>query len=273
MTHLSSRPPQASTARARSRKSRREFVRDTLGALAATLLPGCSRTTIGNGGENGSPRLSARPGTPSIAPTVGLSELDLGGGRDGILYVPASYAPDSPAPLFIALHGAGGSGTAWASYYARAEARAMILLAPDSRASTWDLIRGGFGPDVEFLDRALRHTFNRCRIDPAHLALGGFSDGASYALSLGVSNGDLFSHLIAYSPGFYAPSEPIVGSPAVYVSHGLRDGVLPVGASRDIIVPTLRDAGYDVTYNEFDGGHEVPGDISESALDWFLGTD
>jgi phospholipase/carboxylesterase len=204
---------------------------------------------------------------------VGLSELGLGGGRDGVLYVPESYSPDTPAPLFVGLHGAGGSGTDWASYYARAEAHALIFLAPDSRASTWDLIRGGFGPDVEFLDRALRYTFNRCRIDPARLALGGFSDGASYALSLGVSNGDLFSHLVAFSPGFYAPSEPIVGSPSVYVSHGTHDGILPVGASRDVIVPTLRDAGYDVTFEEFDGGHEVPGAITESALDWFLGGD
>jgi phospholipase/carboxylesterase len=252
--------------------SRREFVRDSLSALGATAVLGCSSISTGDDGDgDGSPRLSARPGTPTITPTVGLSELDLGGGRDGVLYVPESYSSDTAAPLFVGLHGAGGSGADWASYYARAEARAMILLAPDSRSSTWDLIRGGFGPDVEFLDRALRYTFNRCRIDPTRLALGGFSDGASYALSLGVSNGDLFSHLVAFSPGFYAPSEPIVGSPAVYVSHGTHDGILPVGASRDVIVPTLRDAGYDVTFEEFDGGHEVPGTISESALDWFVG--
>ncbi len=30
----------------------------------------------------------------------------------------------------------------------------------------------------------------------------GFSDGASYALSLGVPNGDLFTHIVAFSPGF-----------------------------------------------------------------------
>lgn len=30
----------------------------------------------------------------------------------------------------------------------------------------------------------------------------GFSDGASYALSLGLPNGNLFSHIVAFSPGF-----------------------------------------------------------------------
>jgi len=147
----------------------------------------------------------------------------------------------------------------------------MILLAPDSRGSTWDLVLGRLGPDVEFLDRALQHTFERCRIDPARIALGGFSDGASYALSLGISNGDLFSHLVAYSPGFLRVAGPTVGKPLIYVSHGTRDGVLPVTISRDRIVPTLRSGGYDVTYQEFDGAHEVPSAISESALDWFVG--
>ncbi|NIM51052.1 MAG: phospholipase, partial [Gemmatimonadales bacterium] len=80
-----------------------------------------------------------------------------------------------------------------------------------------------------------------------------------------------FSHLVAYSPGFLQASEPIVGKPPVYVSHGLFDSVLPVRLSRDMIVPALRGAGYDVTYEEFEGGHLVPAEISESALDWFLG--
>ena len=219
-------------------------------------------------------RLGGSPQVTPVAdptPTPGAGQLGLGDVRDGWMYVPESYSPATAAPLFIGLHGAGGASNDWTSYAARAEARGMILLAPDSRSSTWDLVRGSFGPDVDFLDRALKHTFERTRIDPARIALGGFSDGASYALSLGVSNGDLFSHLVAYSPGFLRPSDPVVGKPLVYVSHGTRDGILPVSSSRNLIVPTLREDGYDVTYQEFDGGHEVPAAISESALDWFLG--
>jgi phospholipase/carboxylesterase len=251
--------------------SRRDFVRSGLGALAATaVLPACGKKTV-TAPPEGRARLTARPGSPTLTPTTGLSELGLGGNRDGILYVPQSYSEDTATPLFVALHGAGGAGSNWASYYARAEDRGMIFLAPDSRSGTWDVIQGGYGPDVEFIDRALQHTFDHCRIDPARLALGGFSDGASYALSLGVSNGDLFSHLVAYSPGFITRIDP-VGRPPVYVSHGTGDGILPVALSRDNIVPTLQNSGYDVTYEEFDGGHEVPAAISEAALDWFLGS-
>ncbi len=218
----------------------------------------------------GTPRLTARPAPPTQAHSIGLSQLGLASGRDGLLYVPESYTPDTAAPLVVALHGAGGAADNWQSYYARAEARGMVFLAPESRERTWDIVVfGGFGPDVEFLDRALQHTFDRCRIDPARIVLSGFSDGASYALSLGVSNGDLFSHLVAYSPGFFSHSD-LVGRPPVYISHGTHDQVLPVSVSRDNIVPGLRDDGYDVTFEEFAGGHTVPAAITESALDWFL---
>ena len=255
--------------------TRRSFVRTGAGALAAPLFFGCGSSTTGPGtGQPVSdPRLSARPGVPTTTPTLGSSQLGLGGVRDGFLYVPTTYTGDTPLPLFVALHGSGGGGHQWASYDGRAEARGMIVLAPDSRAVTWDVALGGFGPDVAFLDEALQHTFDRCRVDPARIALAGFSDGASYALSLGVSNGDLLSDLVAYSPGFYLPSTPIVGRPRVFASHGTEDPVVPVSASRDVIVPELRGSGYDVVYEEFIGAHEVPPAITEQALDWFLGTD
>lgn len=254
--------------------SRRRFVRVGAGALATPLFLGCGNSSTGPGSDgplpDPDPRLTARPGVPVTSPTLGSSQLGLGGVRDGFLYVPTTYTPDTAMPLFVALHGSGGGGHQWASYEARAEARGMVLLAPDSRAATWDLALGGFGADVTFLDDALDFTFERCRIDPDRIALGGFSDGASYALSLGVSNGDLFSHLIAYSPGFFLPSDPTVGMPRVFVSHGTDDPILSVATSRDVIVPALRGAGYDVMYEEFIGTHEVPAAITEVALDWFL---
>jgi predicted esterase len=76
--------------------------------------------------------------------------------------------------------------------------------------------------------------------------------------------------MVAFSPGFYAPGEPITGRPRVWVSHGTRDEVLPYAYTSGSLVPELRDAGYDVTFVSFDGDHGVPGEISESALSWFL---
>ena len=248
--------------------SRRSFLAMGAATLAAPSLLGCLERSTEV--QDGDPRLTARPHTPSEPFAVGESLIGLESERDAILYIPQSYSQNVPAPLFVALHGAGGNGASWSGFYDDCEARGMILLAPDSRGSTWDRVQGSFGPDVWFLDSALDHTFDRCAIATSSIALGGFSDGASYALSLGVSNGDLFSHLVAFSPGFMAPAEPIVGKPRVFVSHGTQDPILSVAASRDRIVPTLTADGYDVTYEEFEGGHQVPRAIGDQALDWFL---
>ncbi|MDQ6661658.1 MAG: alpha/beta hydrolase-fold protein, partial [Chloroflexota bacterium] len=174
-------------------------------------------------------RLIARPAQSlgETAPT-GLQPLGLDENRDGLLYVPTSYQSGHPAPLVLMLHGAGGNArSSITPFLPLAEATGIILLASDSRQQTWDVISSGYGRDVTFIDQALAQTFSRYAIDPAHLAIGGFSDGASYALSLGLTNGDLFTHIIAFSPGFMAPGKR-QGSPRIYISHGTHDAVLPI---------------------------------------------
>ena len=213
-------------------------------------------------------RLTARPGTPTQQATPGLQALGLARGRDALLYVPAGHRADRPAPLAVMLHGAGGTAEHGMSLVqGLADAAGLVVLAPPSRRPTWDVIGGEFGPDVAFVDEALAATFARCAVDPARLAIGGFSDGASYALSLGLTNGDLFTHVIAFAPGFMAPAEQ-VGEPRCYVSHGTRDAVLPIDQCSRRLVPVLRRAGYDVRYREFDGPHTVPADVAREAVDW-----
>ena len=102
--------------------------------------------------------------------------------------------------------------------------------------------------------------------------LSGFSDGASYALSLGLTNGDLFTHVLAFSPGFLAPAA-LQGRPRLYVSHGTEDGVLPINRCSRPIVANLREYGYDLRYEEFRGAHEVPSQIIEDAVRWLVGPD
>ncbi len=111
-------------------------------------------------------------------------------------------------------------------------------------------------------------TISRYAIAPERMAVGGFSGGTSYALSLGITNGDLFTHVIAFSPGFMAPAGR-VGSPRIFISHGTRDGVLPIDRCSRRILPQLERAGYDVRYHEFDEGHTIAPEIALEAVDWF----
>ena len=214
-------------------------------------------------------RLRARPaGAAGGTAPVGLHPLGAAA-RDGYLYVPAPYRASSPAPLAVLLHGAGEDARdGLALLRAQADAAGLILLALASRLYSWDLIVARrYGSDVAAIDRALEHTFSRYAVDPARLGVGGYSDGASYALSLGITNGDLFTHVLAFSPGFMVPAGQ-VGSPRIFVSHGTRDGWLPIERCSRRIVPQLKRAGYDVTYREFEGEHVVPPEIGREAADW-----
>ena len=229
-----------------------------------------SRLRGQGGGTAEAGRLLARPMQVVADAPLGLQPLGLESGRDGLLYVPPDYRPDQPAPFVLMLHGAGGNAQGGLSpLLGLADQAGVILLAPDSRGRTWDLLLDDFGPDVDYIDRALARTFERYAVDPTRIAAEGFSDGASYALSLGMTNGDLFSHVLAFSPGFVSPAEQR-GAPRLYISHGTQDSVLPIDACSRRIVPVIERAGYDVRYHEFEGPHTIPPEIAREALDWLL---
>ena len=216
-------------------------------------------------------RLEARP-RPVKTQSLqrGLMPLGFGSKRDGFVYVPSGYLVDRPAPLVARRQGAGGNAQQGLGIlHAVADAEGFILVAPDSRGPTWDVIRGEYGPDVEFIDQALSWVFERYAVDSGHIAVGGFSDGASYGLSLGISNGDLFTHALAFSPGFAAPAEQH-GEPHLFIAHGTKDAVLPIHLCSRRLVPQLQGVGYTVLYREFDGPHTVPVEIAREAVQWFL---
>jgi len=176
--------------------------------------------------------------------------------------------PAAPLPLLVLLHGASGGGQGVLRRVAdAADAAGVAVLAPDSRSGTWDAIRDSYGRDVAFIDRALARVFETLAVDPSRIAVGGFSDGATYALSLGLINGDLFHRVVAFSPGFIVDGTSH-GKPQFFVSHGTADPILPIDRCSRVLVPGLRRRGYDVTFREFEGGHEVPPAIALEALRW-----
>ena len=234
----------------------------------AAVTPTSTGTEQGGAGQRG--RLRLRAGRPAAEAAPGTSALGLDARRDALLRVPAGHRADRPAPLVLLLHGAGGDAAGGMSLLADlADAAGVVLLAIASGGSTWDVLVDDLGPDVERAEQALAAAASTVAVDTGRLAVGGFSDGASYALSLGLTNGDLFGHVLAFSPGFAAPAAQ-VGRPACFVSHGTRDAVLPIDRCSRRIVPRLRAGGYEVTYREFDGPHEVPVGIAQEALSWFV---
>jgi phospholipase/carboxylesterase len=216
-------------------------------------------------------RTRPAPATGELLPP-GLHPLGLSDGpRDGLIYVPDA---DGPRPVMLVLHGA----TMMAKWMARplvaaADDGGLIMVIPDSRetGTSWDvLVQRGYGPDVEYCDAAMAYAFAHCNVDLTNVSVGGISDGASYALSLGVMNGDLFGAIVAWSPGFIAPRTVTPEKPRIFVSHGTKDTILPIDHCGRPIAHSLHQNGYKVEYIEFDGGHEMPDPIIRASFSWVI---
>jgi phospholipase/carboxylesterase len=216
-------------------------------------------------------RLATRPHKASKTITPGEHVLAERAGRRCILFVPSTYDATKPAPFFLALHGATGSGDSMLrGSRAAAEAHGVVMLSPSSRDYTWDAIRGPYGDDFARIDRLMSDVFDQCAIDPTRVAVGGFSDGATYAVSVGLQNGDVFTHVVGHSAGFIIPGKAH-GKPKVFLSHGRQDNILPIDQCGRRIAAQLKRDGYDLRYDEFDGGHTATAEMRDAAMAWFVG--
>jgi phospholipase/carboxylesterase len=248
---------------------RRTFVQTVAAGVPVVLAQACRRF-----GPN-TTRISARPIPATSRLEPGAHPLGIGTARyrgalrDGTLFVPAQ-ASTSAVPLAVMLHGGGGKALDFKGLFPIAEEYGVAILTLDARHNTWDGVDSPFGPDVRFIDQSLTHTFERVAIDPTRIALGGASDGGMYALTIGAINGDLFTHLIAVAPGYMQHPAPPVGKPRVFLGHGTRDTVYSVASSRVRLLPRLREAGYDVTYYEFDGPHFITLPAARAAFAWLV---
>lgn len=215
-------------------------------------------------------RLDFRPHKPTKTVTPGEHVLEDDNGRRSILYVPPTYDPSKPAPFLLALHGATGSGDSMLrGTRPPADKHGVVVLSPSSRDFTWDAIRGTFSTDFARIDRMLTEVFDQCAIDPRHVGVVGFSDGATYAISMGIINGDVFTHVIGHSAGFIIPGS-VHGRPKIYMSHGRQDTILPIDQCGRRIAAQLNRQAYVLRFDEFDGGHMASPELRETAVSWFV---
>jgi len=230
--------------------------------------------------------------TAFVAPTVDLSVHQariLSLPDDAIGYIPANVGPHPP--LLVLLHGAGRRGDRMIERLAdEADARGIVLLAPTSRGPTWDAVSRAEEPPSpdSMLANSLAHRFGSSRdadrieaaiaalaklvpVDRGRTVLAGFSDGATFALAMGLSRSHPFSAVIAWSPGIAIETASPAHGRRVFVSHGRQDPVLSFNTDCTEIVPLVEGEGARVSFLPFDGGHEMPEIAKDAFLDATFG--
>jgi poly(3-hydroxybutyrate) depolymerase len=195
-------------------------------------------------------------------------------------------------PLVTVLHGAGRQDEMLIKAYRdEAEERQAFFLIPRSFHMTWDLIalglQGGGGPnpegheppsdrpDLDFLEYAYDLIYRRFPVDHRRQGLVGYSDGASYGLSIGLSNPHVFRALAVWAAGFVALDDTAAAEgtprPAVLVEYGTHDELFPFEKVALPMKQQLTALGCDLSFRVDEGGKHWPsGTFQSEALDWFF---
>lgn len=216
------------------------------------------------------PRAEASP--------VGEVYLEHGSGSAALL-TPSKIDPDKRYPLITVLHGAGRQDKMLVKACRdEPDRRNAFFLVPRSVEPTWDLIVGGRPDDLDFLEFAYDLIYRRYPIDPARQVLIGYSDGASYALSLAISNPQIFSAALCWAAGFAIfggePTAPDPAKPVVYLEYGTHDEIFSFEQVALPMQQNLERAGYRVEFSLDEGGRHWPsGSFQREALDWYFSLD
>jgi phospholipase/carboxylesterase len=206
---------------------------------------------------------------------VGFVNIEQGRAR-AVLLTPSEIDPARRYPLFTVFHGAGRQDEMLVKACRdQPDLRQAFFLVPRSVDPTWDLIVGGERNDLDFLEYAYDLIYRRYPIDVSRQVAIGYSDGASYALSVCLSNPRIFESALCWAAGFVAidrtswkPDDP---KPRFYLEYGTHDELFPF---EQIAVPmrdNLRSAGYEVEFSVDQGGRHWPsGSFQGEALDWYF---
>jgi phospholipase/carboxylesterase len=196
--------------------------------------------------------------------------------RRAVLLTPEEIDPERLYPLITVLHGAGRREEMLIeAYQAEPATRDALFLIPRSQHQTWDLLAAGDRPDLDFLEWAYDLIYRRYPVDPDRQALIGYSDGASYALSVGLSNPGIFRAVMGWAAGFvvfdptsFSPQDP---KPSVLLEYGTQDQLFPFERVAIPMREKLERMGYTVNFRVDEGGRHWPsGDFQPEALDWFF---
>jgi len=205
----------------------------------------------------------------------------------GRVYLPDAYDPREEYPLVVGLHGLGSQPDRFVKLWKRFETMDFIYVVPQapypflSNAGTvgysWgyhtatDLLPPrSWKMSQDYVGNVIEQMRSLYRISDVYLL--GFSQGAGMALAAGIANHNQVTGVIALSGWLedeWLCSNELAHSSdlRIFIAHGTRDAIIEIDNGRRAYEELLAN-GFDVTFHEFDGGHEVPEDVVYAAEQW-----
>ncbi len=174
------------------------------------------------------------PGFTPLSP--GTAEIMIpDSSRSYIIHVP-DIDPGTPAPLVIALHGTGGSGTQMlhlGNFVSNSEKHQYVVAAPNSLGAAFNEGSGRIGnnlmdvDDTAFIKAVISDAKKHVRIDPARVFVVGFSSGAAMAQRLALELEDEVRAFAAVSGHLWIDS-PIKKPNSMLLVFGDMDPLNPI---------------------------------------------
>jgi phospholipase/carboxylesterase len=203
------------------------------------------------------------------------------------LRFPDPYDPDRAYPLVVGLHGHGGGPERFARLYEEFESPQFIFVCPEGPYSlsiggslcyTWTLRFPGDDAMSDSTDRmaedyilrTIDHLKRGILFDEVYLM--GFSLGGTFAYTTAIKNSERFTGIIALGTQLkrsWVTDEELEAANhlRVFIVHGERDGT--ISYQDGLYAKNLLERhGYDVTFREFPGGHELPEEVLKDVGRW-----
>ena len=206
------------------------------------------------------------------------------------LKFPEGYDPEKTYPLLVGLHGYGSDPESFIGLWKRFDSPQFIYAVPQA---PYPYLRGneqGYSwtaqlPDEnpawersrleseEYVARLVKHLKNEYKVGDTYLL--GFSQGCGMTYTIGIKNHELFKGLICFG-GWFSKDWLVkkagidlneMNDLRVFIAHGSKDQMVKIDKGLEA-KEILEKHGYNVTFYEFDGAHQVPKEALLEAQKW-----
>ncbi len=212
--------------------------------------------------------------------------------RDSVIHVGADPAPGVLSVILLHGHGAPGDDLKGLAIklVKQTQSPNLCFLVPagpyaaSMRGRTWQKqVRASSKEELQVLLEEMKNesreiVYKLIRqlkddgVSPENIFVGGFSLGAITSLDVILDQGEEIGGLISLSGGArdldLGPLEDRAALRA-FVSHGTSDRAIGMGMSKRL-VEALEENGHDVTWIEFEGGHQIPNKIIRALAEFLV---